>query len=140
MFLDDTVPNLMYAAAHRDIEHGDEPECQHAMNGPGAAVLRISASRLDLAEPGSRSTEPTILLSLVATAARRVYPPEFAASGLTPAEQEIALAYATGGSIKSIALARGRSVETIRTHLKTAMSKLGLHRQVELALLVTRAH
>lgn len=55
---------------------------------------------------------------------------------LTPAEIAVAQSIAAGLSVAQIAAATGRSVDTIRTQLKSAMHKTGSKRQIELALLV----
>lgn len=55
---------------------------------------------------------------------------------LTPAEIAVAQSIAAGLSVAQIAATTGRSVDTIRTQLKSAMLKTGSNRQIELALLV----
>lgn len=55
---------------------------------------------------------------------------------LTPSELAIAKALADGKTLADISASTGRSVATIRTHLKTVMSKTGCSRQVELVLLM----
>lgn len=55
---------------------------------------------------------------------------------LTPAEIAVAQSIAAGLSVTQIAATTGRSVDTIRTQLKSAMLKTGSNRQIELALLV----
>lgn len=55
---------------------------------------------------------------------------------LTPAEIAVAQSIAAGLSVAQLAAATGRSVDTIRTQLKSAMHKTGSNRQIELALLV----
>jgi DNA-binding CsgD family transcriptional regulator len=58
---------------------------------------------------------------------------------LTPAEAQIALGIADGETLAAIAEARGVSVSTARTQLKSVFAKTGTHRQAELvALLVGR--
>jgi DNA-binding CsgD family transcriptional regulator len=59
-----------------------------------------------------------------------------AAFGLTGAESEVALALASGQSREAIAAARGVSVETLRTQVKSLYQKTGCRRETELALLV----
>ena len=124
-------------ALHRDPEHGDDPACEAEIEIAGdKSTMRIAASRLDPTETDGQAPDPMLLVTFAARPARAPFPAAFADAGLTVSEQEIALGYARGLSVRELSEARGRSVETIRTHLKTAMSKLGLHRQVELALLV----
>lgn len=55
---------------------------------------------------------------------------------LTPAEIAVAQSIAAGLSVTQIAATTGRSIDTIRTQLKSAMLKTGSTRQIELALLV----
>jgi DNA-binding CsgD family transcriptional regulator len=55
---------------------------------------------------------------------------------LTPAELAVAQAVAAGSTVTQIALNTGRSVVTVRNQLKSAMSKTGSRRQVELVVLM----
>jgi DNA-binding NarL/FixJ family response regulator len=57
-------------------------------------------------------------------------------SVLTPMERQIAEALATGKNPKQIATELHRSTETIRGQLKSCYSKLGVHSQLQLALMV----
>ncbi|SFS03183.1 helix-turn-helix transcriptional regulator [Sphingomonas jatrophae] len=56
-----------------------------------------------------------------------------AAWDLSPAEAEVALALADGRSRAEIAAARGVSLETVRSQLKTLFGKAGVTREAELA-------
>lgn len=58
---------------------------------------------------------------------------------LTSAEARIARGIANGDSVESMAAQAGVSRETIRSQLKSVMSKTGTERQTELALLLTGA-
>ncbi len=58
---------------------------------------------------------------------------------LTPAEARIACAVAEAKSVEEVALTAGVSTETVRTHLKSIFSKVGVSRQVELSNLLTGA-
>lgn len=61
--------------------------------------------------------------------------------GLTPCEARVAIRFAQGGSIPSVAHDLRVAVETIRTHLKRVYQKLGTTRQAELVhLLLTHGH
>lgn len=51
---------------------------------------------------------------------------------LTPTEALIAVLLAEGASVGSIANTRGSSEQTVRTHLKRLLDKMGCRRQVEL--------
>ncbi len=74
-----------------------------------------------LSEPRSGAAEATLVQSLF---------------DLTPAEIAVAQAIAAGQSPGQIARATGRSIDTIRNQLRSAMTKTGSRRQVELALLM----
>lgn len=56
---------------------------------------------------------------------------------LTPAEVRVARAVAAGVTLGTLAAECGLSRETIRSQLKGALSKTGVHRQAELARLLT---
>jgi DNA-binding CsgD family transcriptional regulator len=58
--------------------------------------------------------------------------------GLTQAEARVALAITRGESLNEIARARGVTVATARTQLKSVFSKTQTHRQAELAAFVGR--
>lgn len=69
------------------------------------------------------------------------WPPGFAASvqeafGLTPAEAEIVQALTQGLPLKDVAEARGRSLETVKTQVRSILSKTGTHSQPELVRVV----
>lgn len=55
---------------------------------------------------------------------------------LTPAEAGVARAIATGGTVNDIAQTGGKSLETVRSHLKHVYSKTATSRQNELAILL----
>ena len=55
-----------------------------------------------------------------------------AALGLTPAESELAVALASGRTVNELAAASGRSDETVRWHVRQALRKAGVSRQVDL--------
>ena len=56
--------------------------------------------------------------------------------GLTPAESRVAVALTEGKTVYDIAEATGRSVSTIRGHLKEINLKLVITRQIDLVRLV----
>lgn len=58
--------------------------------------------------------------------------------GLTPAEARLACALAQGASVEDYSAMRQLSVNTIRTHLKHALEKTGVHRQSQLVALVAK--
>ena len=64
---------------------------------------------------------------------RRLDPAHVAAAlGLTFTESELAIALATGRTVRDIAEATGRSENTVRWHLKRVYEKHGISRQVDL--------
>lgn len=58
------------------------------------------------------------------------------AAGLTQAESRVAMTMARGGTASDAALELGVSRETIRTHLKSVYSKLGVHSRTQLSELL----
>jgi DNA-binding CsgD family transcriptional regulator len=56
--------------------------------------------------------------------------------GLTPAETDIVMRLNSGENTRAIADARESSIHTVRNQLKTAMTKLGVRRQVDVVRLV----
>lgn len=59
------------------------------------------------------------------------------AYGLTAAEAEVALLLATGQTVEAIAMHRAVSDSTIRSQFKSIFSKLGVSRQIEIAVLLS---
>ena len=59
------------------------------------------------------------------------------AFGLTPAEAELAVALASGASLADHAAARGRSLNTVKTHLRNVFDKTGSRRQSDLVRKLT---
>jgi DNA-binding CsgD family transcriptional regulator/PAS domain-containing protein len=59
--------------------------------------------------------------------------------GFTPSEARVAAKLAVGRSLEEIAAETRTSVETVRTHLKRALSKTGTRRQGELISLILRS-
>lgn len=57
---------------------------------------------------------------------------------LSAAEAQVAVSVANGKSLLDIALERGSSEATVRTQLKAGMAKMAIHRQSEVAAIVTR--
>jgi DNA-binding CsgD family transcriptional regulator len=58
--------------------------------------------------------------------------------GLTPAEARLACALAEGETVDSYCEAQRLTVNTVRTHLKHALSKTDTHRQAQLVSLVAK--
>lgn len=98
---------------------------QHKDSGE-ALVLRLSAAA-GLAFP------PRALVVVNALAwPENFHPALREAYGLSAAEAQIATALAQGLSLAQIAGARGRSEQTVRTQLRTILSKTGAHSQSDL--------
>jgi DNA-binding CsgD family transcriptional regulator len=57
--------------------------------------------------------------------------------GLTRAEAQMAALLGSGQTVEAAAQARGIRYDTARNHLKAIFAKLGIHRQAELAVMVT---
>jgi DNA-binding CsgD family transcriptional regulator len=57
---------------------------------------------------------------------------------LTPAEAAIAAHIATGNTVEQIAMADGKSIQTVRNQLKSVLNKTGCDRQVDLVRMLTR--
>ncbi|MBA5640233.1 helix-turn-helix transcriptional regulator [Duganella sp. LX20W] len=99
----------------------------------GLAPLTLTVAPL----PAPAGSVPRALLLLRATeqatvdasALRQLYQ-------LTPAEADVAKALAEGGSLEQHALARGISMNTIKTHLQRVYAKTGACRQGELVALL----
>lgn len=62
-----------------------------------------------------------------------------AALGLTPAEAAVALALAEGMTPEEIAERRGASIHTVRDQIENAMGRIGVRRQLDLAVRAVRA-
>jgi DNA-binding CsgD family transcriptional regulator len=58
--------------------------------------------------------------------------------GLTPAEERVVTMIASGKTIDDVGKSLDVGRETVRTHVKRAMSKAGVHRQTELLTLLYR--
>ncbi len=118
-----------------------------ATKGPTSVILRVRAKddtplilRLLPAPPGfagaATGTGQVLILSTETS-----WPPGFAAIvqqafGLTPAEAEIVQALTQGLPLKEVAEARGRSLETVKTQVRSILSKTGTHAQPELVRVV----
>lgn len=98
-------------------------------------LSEISASPLVL--PGAEGR--LIMLALAPQPGPEVVQRVVGALGLTPAEAHMALAIADGQTLAEIAEAMAKSIHTVRNHAKAALSKAGVRRQAELALLLDRA-
>ena len=81
-----------------------------------------AVARILLAEPFAT---PSVNPQLVA-----------AALGLTPAQARVAAALAAGGSVATIAAATHRTPAAVRWHIREALNRLGLSRQLDLVRVV----
>ena len=111
---------------------------------PEGATLRLRSSRTGSpvilrisAAPSGQGQRPLALV----VSTELVWPAGFEATvqdtfGLTLAEVEIVRGIALGQPLRDIAEARGRSVETVRTQLRSILSKTETHSQSELVRVV----
>ena len=117
------------------------------LGGPGASGSMMVTGRVRLmlhvnpvSEEGTDLPEGRLgaLVLVVDPACRTAIAPDRvgAVLGLTPAESQVAVSLAQGETIRDIAVATGRSVTTIRWHIKHIFEKQGISRQVELVQLV----
>ncbi|MDE0035796.1 MAG: helix-turn-helix transcriptional regulator [Deltaproteobacteria bacterium] len=89
-------------------------------------------------QPNVRPRRIAALVLVVDPTTRVVVDPSLvaAALGLTKAESYVAVLLAEGKTIRDIAIATGRTENTIRWHVKRILDKHGISRQVELVQLV----
>lgn len=87
------------------------------------------------AAAGEASIAPALLSRLLGRLARRG---TGFGSDLTAREREVLLAIAQGGSNSDIADALGLSVNTVRNHVQSVLSKLGAHSKLEAAAIASR--
>ncbi|MDZ4093736.1 MAG: LuxR C-terminal-related transcriptional regulator [Paracoccaceae bacterium] len=100
----------------------------------GPVIVRVSPVERDT----DAAQQPPLALVM---STELVWPEGFAvtvqeAFGLTPAEVEIVCAITLGHPLKDIAEARGRSVETVRTQVRSILAKTETHSQSELVRVV----
>jgi pimeloyl-ACP methyl ester carboxylesterase/DNA-binding CsgD family transcriptional regulator len=111
-------------------------------NAAGTVLLRTRAAQTDrvmllhlrLMRPEQGAAQ------VIAVSSELVWPAGFTdmlrgAFDLTPAEAEVMQALAEGQGLAEIAMARGRSIETVRAQLKAIMSKTETRSQSELVRL-----
>lgn len=92
----------------------------------GPLVLRICPA-------GGLAFPPRALVVVNALAWSEALTPALReAFGLSTAETQIAIVLAQGHALTAIAAARGRSEQTVRTQLRTILSKTGTHSQADL--------
>ena len=100
--------------------------------------LELHVNPVESRPPEERSSRMGALVLVVDPARRGAIDVGRVAAGLglTPAESEVAASLARGTTIRGIAAATGRSVTTVRWHLRPICAKLGISRQSELVRLV----
>src|SRR5690606_25859121 len=121
--------------AHNSIGSGGEMP----LTRPGSArPYMLLVSSLPEAGLGSRLGDPATMVlvnnldraaDLQAGHLRRLF-------GLTPAEADIAVAFADGVTTAEIARRTGRSIRTVQTHLVAIYRKTGARRQTELTTIL----
>jgi DNA-binding CsgD family transcriptional regulator len=123
-----TLTLLEQAQAQRSIPLRSEP------GGPVTGVVQVVPVRRNAHDIFGSSAAIVILSELQRQTANATL--IHSLFDLTPAEIAVAQSVASGLTTAQIAKRTGRSIATVRNHLKNAMSKTGSTRQVELALLV----
>ena len=100
-------------------------------------VLHISPVNQDV--PGQHQSRIGALVLTVDPADRIGIDPDRvgAALDLTPAQSHVAVALAEGRTIRDIAVGTGRSISTIKWHIRQIYARHGLSRQAELVRLVS---
>lgn len=105
----------------------------------GAPPLTLDLHRLPAVPERWTPTTPVFVVLLRQdNAAPPLDPEALKQFGLTPAELRLCCALADGMSLRACAEAWHRSYETLRSQLKTVLSKTGTHRQIELVALLER--
>ncbi|MDT8855313.1 helix-turn-helix transcriptional regulator [Paracoccaceae bacterium Fryx2] len=100
----------------------------------GPVILRVSPVEGGTDRPGGRPLALVITTELVWPEGFEVTVQE--AFGLTAAEVEIVRGLTLGLPLRDIAAARGRSVETVRTQVRSVLAKTETHGQAELMRVV----
>lgn len=105
--------------------------------GVSARLIPIDSSVVSIAAFGPLWREAgTVAMMMIQRVQSDRTADRLAAIGLTPTEAHIVLALAEGRTIVEIAESRRASVHTVRNQVKSALSKTGSRRQVELVVLV----
>ena len=107
----------------------------------GDPAFRISMSMLPGTEADGLTSlnlgRSAILVMVEGPVGGRTASAMLAERGLSLAEREVALSIVAGQSVREIALEKQRSVETIRSQLKSVMAKLGVNRQSDIVRFVS---
>lgn len=102
-------------------------------------TARFDPGHLDVSPFGvfTRTDEPCLLLSIASAVDIRLHSNAVLAGfGITAAERDIVLGVVEGCSLREIAEIRHVSINTVRNQLKSAMQKLNVRRQLDLAKFV----
>lgn len=102
-------------------------------------LMPLAGARLRDLSPGRGSAVALVALSDPARLPAGRLKALAAAFGFTPAEAQVAWQVASGAGIEEIADASGRSRETVRSHVKSLLSKTDTRRQSELVAVLHRA-
>lgn len=115
--------------------------CGNESHEPELLVVENEGARLLLCiSPASAEYEPGLARITATNAFSRDPRVQRCLSqlfGLSKAEASIAVRISYGESLNEIASARGAAVGTIRVQVKGIARKMGVHRQVEIAIFVT---
>ncbi len=127
-----TVPDALRGAARR---HADRANGKPGIVAPPTIAL-AGGLTAHLSIVRAASGEPFVLVELAGGPRR---PDELARRhGLTPAEASVLGELANGLSNAAIAAQLGSSIETVRTHVRRVLAKLGVTSRVQAALLASR--
>lgn len=108
-------------------------------SGADTVVLRIlPLPAVAVASVAGRSHSPLALIAMAMPYAGLSFScgELGAVLGITTAEAELASVLAGGGTIKAFAMARGCTLNTARSHLKSLLAKTGCKRQLDLVRLI----
>jgi DNA-binding NarL/FixJ family response regulator len=117
--------------------HLDDTIVQSAAEAGASAVLAKNGSLCDLLHAVRSCTRGHMLVHRQALAAMRAAPSETRAlrQALTPREQEVLQMLGSGAGAHVIARELGISLATCRGHVKSVLTKLGAHSQLEAVVL-----
>ena len=102
-------------------------------------IMPITGVRLRDISPGRGAAVALVALTDTARSPAGKVKALATVFGFTPAEAQVASMIASGADIESIAVTSGRSPETVRTHVKSLLSRTGTRRQSELVATLLRA-
>ncbi|MXY56806.1 MAG: hypothetical protein F4029_16900 [Gammaproteobacteria bacterium] len=124
---------VLLDSACRERRSGSMPIIRHRHTP--LVLYATPAAPTELPPPADRAVARILLAEPFAAPA--VNPQRVAAAlGLTPAQARVAAALAAGGSVASIAAATHRTPAAVRWHIREALTRLGLSRQLDLVRVV----